>query len=498
MSENNAENLRSPLVRGEGFGDGLSDGLGDGLMETHVLPNVTLAMLSPDYWVSDARCTKDESANRPVFQQHIREHATSMTTLVDVWQSLGQASEGNGTETAISPASDIEYRLGVRAQVPPVPPLPNGDEVLYNADGQPFTDGFWDALKAKIENAHPVDEATGLTRADSFIPVQPGFSVTRANVRRFPLAKPGFRLATDREFDRFQDTALHTFEPVLIALQTVDKRWYYVISETYDGWVSADDIARATTAEFVKWSAITKHSEGPGFLVPLASNVYTQVAPYDEAVSGKRLEFGAYLPLCEDQHGMGNQSIAGNFSIYLPVRNSDGWLEVKQALVPRLASFSVGFRAYTRRAVVESAFALLGERYGWGDRCGNHDCSSLIMDSYRTLGIQLPRDAHHQEEALPNLLPIPKEASFAERTELLKSLSPGDPLYMPGHTMMYLGYRAGHHYVIHDFAGYSEPDGESLRSVPVNEVMVSTLDIQLTSGKTYLEALTSAASLFAD
>lgn len=457
-------------------------------VETALLPDVTMEMLSPAFWVAEDHSTIDQSEHRSTLQQYIREHSNSMNVLLDLWRRWSGASAANDTNATLQQSDRAQ-------QVPvPRPVLPTTEDTLYSADGHEFTCAFWDSLKAKIQSAHPV--ADDRPEATAALPVQPGFSVSRASLRRFPVAAPGFRTPTDREFDRFQDTALHTFEPVLIVLQTTDNKWYYVVSETYSGWVLAEHIARTSAEEFVKWSGITNGAGANRFLIPLANSIYTQVAPYDEAVSEKRLEFGAYLPLCEDQQGLGNQNIAGNAAIDFPVRNRDGWLEVRRALVAVFAPLSVGFRPYTREAVVKSTFALLGERYGWGDSFGNHDCSSLIMDSYRTIGIQLPRDAHTQEEALPNRLRIPEEATFEERTELLKSLSPGDPLYMPGHTMMYLGYRGGHHYMIHDFAGYAEPDNEGVRSVPVNEVMVSTLDIRLTSGKTYLEALTSRASLF--
>ena len=483
MSEHNMENLGNAR-----FG-------GYPLVETALLPDVTMEMLSPAFWVGEDHATIDQSEHRSTLQQHIRKHSNAMNVLLDLWRRWSGASEANAAHSE-SEANDTIATLpqSDSAQQVPRPVLPTTEDTLYDADGHEFTRAFWDSLKAKIQSAHPVaDNSLGAT---AVLPVQPGFSVSRANLRRFPMAAPGFRTPTDREFDRFQDTALHTFEPVLIVLQTSDNEWYYVVSETYSGWVLAEHIARTTAEEFVKWSGITNDAGANRFLIPLANSIYTQVAPYDEAVSLKRLEFGAYLPLCEDQQGLGNQNIAGNAAIYYPVRNRDGWLEVRRALVGVVAPLSVGFRPYTREAVVNSAFSLLGERYGWGDSFGNHDCSSLIMDSYRTIGIQLPRDAHKQEESLPNRLPIPEEATFEERTELLKSLSPGDPLYMPGHTMMYLGYRKGHHYMIHDFAGYSESNSEGMRSVPVNEVMVSTLDIHLASGKTYLEALTSGASLF--
>ncbi|WP_054969850.1 SH3 domain-containing protein [Alicyclobacillus ferrooxydans] len=443
------------------------------LFRSALLPDVTPDMLSADFWVSDSDSAADKSAYRDPYQTYIRSHTTSMNRLFEL----------------LHPASELE-QWNVTA---PLPSQSHSESpTLYGPDGQGFPAAFWEALAEKVEQAAPI-------AASEAGRLQPGFAVRRANLRRYPVASPGFRTPTDKEFDRFQDTALHTFEPVVIVLQTEDHEWYYVISETYKGWVTALDIARCTAEEFETWSRVVSldpHNAEAEFVIPLANNIYTQAAPYDESVSEQRLEFSACIPVCREQQGVGNQSIVGNLAVWLPVRNPEGWLDVRRALVPASAPLSVGVLPYTRKSVVDSAFAVLGERYGWGDSFGNHDCSSLIMDSYRTIGLQFPRDAGKQEQALPNRVRIPETLTFDERSELLKSFHPGDPLYMPGHTMMYLGYRHGHHYVIHDFSGYTVLEGEHSMFVPVNEVMVSTLDIRVSSGKTYLESLTAAASLF--
>lgn len=429
---------------------------------SHTLPSVSLEMLSPSYWVSDGTSREDKTPLRTDYQEHIFQHTKSMWKMFDLWEQSQQSS--------------------VEVPIPPLPPSPA--PTLYSRSGELFSEEFWAELTDRITSAKPL------------LPkLQPGFAVRRCDLRRYPTEEPAYRQEADREFDRFQDTALHTFEPLLILLETADENWNYVISTTYAGWVAKANIARATPGQFERWANFTSDI-GVAFVIPMANSVYTQAAPYDPAVSKVHLEFGAYLPIADEDTPFGNQSLVGNIGLLLPVRNATGWLEVHRALVSRTAPLHIGFRTYSREAVVESAFALLGERYGWGDSFGNHDCSSLIMDSYRTVGIQFPRDADKQEEALPNAVLFSEGMSIEERSELLKSLSPGDPLYMPGHTMMYLGYRDGHHYVIHDFAGYAVETKDGVKNIPVNEVMVSTLDILTSRNCSYLDELTGAARLF--
>ncbi|QQE79183.1 SH3 domain-containing protein [Alicyclobacillus sp. SO9] len=515
---------------------------------TSTLPNVTESMLSAQFWFQETGWThrandKVDASLQQTYQSYIQKHAQSMFDLVELWES---AKAGLGWDDSVP--------------VPPVPPSPR--PVLYGADGGLLPEAFWQEVSESIAAAVPVLHTTAADRTEdeqqplNTPKVHPGFSVRRADVRRYPTQEPGFKGSADKEFDRFQDTALHTFEPVLILLGTSDNDWYYIVSTTYTGWVHARDIAIATDEQFREWARFTQ--TGRPFIIPLANNVYTQANPYDKTVSQVNLEFAAYIPLAESEHAtrvsgeqtaaegqpvgtparnqrpvgnqspIGNQSPTGNLRVYLPVRNDDGRLDIHEAFLSAFSPVHFGFRPYTRFSVVESAFRLLSERYGWGDRFGCHDCASFIMDSYRTVGLQLPRDAGQQEEALPNFLEVPAEAEFAERTELLKELAPGDPLYMPGHTMMYLGYLNGHHYMIHDFAGYVNSEDAALarasddrttdasmsetaaevtsggdgglndtgvQSIPVNEIMVSTLDILTSRRRAYIEELTGVGRL---
>jgi cell wall-associated NlpC family hydrolase len=151
----------------------------------------------------------------------------------------------------------------------------------------------------------------------------------------------------------------------------------------------------------------------------------------------------------------------------------------------------------TRRTLLEQAFRLLGEAYGWGDEQGLHDCSSFVMDVYRTIGLDLPRNAGEQER----LAGVAKSAFSAtmtpaeRRAVLLRSHQAGDLLYMAGHTMIYLGEWEGRLYVLHDYSGYAVAKGPGeFRSVTVMEIGVSPLELHLTSGKTFLESLTTAIS----
>ncbi|MCL6452259.1 MAG: SH3 domain-containing protein [Alicyclobacillus sp.] len=432
---------------------------------THLPPHVTPEMLTPDFWVAMSPGSAEQPRQRADVQAQILAACPPLQPLMETWPGGG---------TRVEPA------------LPPSPP-----PTLYDGSGQPLSDAFWTTLGETIRSARAVREPAAIGTA-SGTAGHPAFAVCRADVRRYPIAEGGFREAGDRALDRFQDTALHTFEPVLVLYETLDRGWYFVRSRTYVGWVEQRHIALATPEQFHHWGRFTENPTGD-FVIPLSNAVSTQANPFNPRVSRRPLEFAAYIPACPHNGPVGQQSPAGQERVWMPVRNADGWLEVDEAFVSATLPLSKGFRPYTRASVITSAFALLGERYGWGDAFGCHDCSSLVMDSYRTVGVQLPRDADEQEACLPNPVTFPPQLSFAERAERFFGLGLGDPLYMPGHTMLYLGFVDGHHYVLHDFAGYA--DGAT--SVPVYAVMVSTLDIRTRQNHTYLEALTTAGRLFA-
>lgn len=404
---------------------------------TELLPNVSESLLSPKYW--NPSVLRSPNSTREACQD---------------WYYARRGVRRLGRDLDV---------------VPLMPTIP--DEPIYDELGRLLDQATWDTLRARCDMSH--------------MEMTPGFSVCPADVRRFPTKTSAFRTEKDREFDQFQETTLHTFEPLVVLGVTSDERWYYVVTETYHGFVEVDYVALTT------WSLFDTFAHPSRFAVVTKPSILTQSQPYDVSVSNRQLEFAAVLPLCDTPSTIGHQSSVGNVAVTLPIRDGDGYLVTRPALVRRNAGIHIGWLPFTRESLLESAFALLFERYGWGGRLLSHDCSSFVMDVYRTVGIQIPRDAGVQANALPHPVKFDEGMSEGSRIELLQTLLPMDPLYMPGHTMLYLGCRCGHAYAIHDFAGYSS-DGESFL---VNEVMVSTLDIRTMRGTTYLESLTSGGSV---
>lgn len=146
-------------------------------------------------------------------------------------------------------------------------------------------------------------------------------------------------------------------------------------------------------------------------------------------------------------------------------------------------------RLLTRRAVLEAAFAYLGEPYGWGDRNGGRDCSRYLMDLFAGLGVQLPRHTSDQAIAGSYVVEVPPETSEPDRLRMLDEYHRRGVLllHFPGHIMLYLGRdTAGAPMAIHSFAEYLVPCagrapstavGERETLLKVNGVHVSDLEL---------------------
>ena len=121
------------------------------------------------------------------------------------------------------------------------------------------------------------------------------------------------------------------------------------------------------------------------------------------------------------------------YTVEVPVRQPNGNLSKTRLQVPKVSkAVHKGYLPYTSNNIVNSAFKFYGMPYGWGGLKESVDCSSLILNAYRTVGIYLPRNTDQQA----NTAGITKQLLGLDNTkksELIKGLAPGAALYMDGH-----------------------------------------------------------------
>lgn len=406
-----------------------------------VMPNVTPAMQEEKFWLSKLREPSEAIMDQSQIARFNKEVIARLPeTVYDLHQY---------------PSEVVRDEL-VRLITVPKPP-----ETSRYVNGRPVSAEYYTTLRAECN----------LSGIAPITPVRYGFTVSRASIRTFPTADCVTSRSYDREFDSMQETTLDPAEPVILLHQSLSKDWYYVQSYNYRGWLPASAVAIAVSRQ--EWLQYVDSAE---FLTVTSSKII---------VGENEFAMGAKLPLADRQISpiiVDRLTAGGSYAVRLPLRGPNGELIFELAAVAGDSRVVKGYLPYTRANIIRQVFKLQGQRYGWGGMYGGWDCSSLVLDVYRSFGFKLPRNADEQEQAAGRTVTFAGNA----RVSQLAGLEPGAAVYMPGHVMMYLGGHGENQYIIHALGGYSTANGR----VPVMQVVVSDLALTLKSGKTYLNALT--------
>lgn len=363
------------------------------------------------------------------------------------------ASERSVRDLAKLP--DVMQRPAVAALVEHASRLPPGP--LVHADGTVVTD----ADRARWLAALALDGVPAET-APRF-----GLVVRRAAVRRLPTGDRVLADAAAADIDQLQETALFPGTPVVAIHRSADGHWEFVLAPTYAGWVAVTAIAHGTREEVLDYASRSRR-------VVTGGRVATAYTPEAPAVSQLVLDMGSAIPELADwpRHEPVNGQLpwAGHV-VELPTRAADGSLVLSPALVPFAADTHRGPLPATRGHVIRQACKFLGDRYGWGHDRESRDCSGLVTEVYRSLGLLLPRNTADQA-VCPALDRTPLDAGLGREARLaaIARLQPGDLIYAPRHVMIVLGHDPDT-WVIHaTHGGRSGPLVNGIVIVPLAEV----------------------------
>ena len=336
-------------------------------------------------------------------------------------------------------------------------------------------------------------ENLNLEKLQASLQVEYGYTLQRTNIRTFPTNDFCVKSPEDREFDRFQETALDPAEPLIVLHQSADRLWHFVQAVNYRGWVAVNCIA--VSKDRALW---LKYLKANNFLVVTGNRLVLGEEPYLPHFSGLTFAMGAKLPLVEGQAIpalVGNRTPVDCHVVWLPVSDTENSLAFQPALVPKSADVHVGYLPFSRVNVIKQAFKLQGDRYGWGGLFGSRDCSALVLDIYRSVGLILARNAGEQAQGAGTTISL-IEKSHADRVDILRSLPPGSTLHFPGHVMFFLGEHEERFYVLHAINACGDPerpqpDG-TLAPLALNSILVTDLSLHRTNGITLFDALTEA------
>ena len=296
-----------------------------------------------------------------------------------------------------------------------------------------------------------------------------GVIVRRSSLRNLPTGEGLFYYAGDTDFDALQETELDPGEPVVVLHQSANKFFYYIQSLNYSGWISTFNIA-LTDAK--TWRQFADPEE---FLVVTDSNLTLKIG--SEQVVYQQ---GSKLPLLRSSEV---------YQVLTPMRKKDGTLMTEKLFIKKdNIAVHEGYLPYTSNNIIRSAFKFYGMPYGWGGMKKSVDCSSLLFNAYRTVGITLPRNADEQETTAGVIHSLDGQTD-GQKLAVINQLMPGSGLYMDGHCLMYLGNINNEPYGLHALGSYVNLKGERVVTM---KVVVSDLTLRRGTGESFLESLTSA------
>ena len=292
--------------------------------------------------------------------------------------------------------------------------------------------------------------------------------VRRSNLRNLPTGEGLFYFAADKDFDALQETALDPCDPVVVLHTSDNGQFHYVQTINYSGWVSTYDIAFTDRETWLKYVAPEK------FVVVVGKSV--KLKTWEETVEYQQ---GSRIPLSSVDEKA--------YVLYVAGRDKNGNLDKVKVKIAKNAALNEGYLPYTSNNILRSAFKFYGEQYGWGGLKNSVDCSSLMYNAYRTVGIYLPRNADEQEASAGLHIELSK-MDDATKLVTIQDLIPGTGLYMDNHCMMYLGKSNGVPFVLHALGSYYS-EGKTVR---IMRIVVSDLTLNRHSGNTMLTDLTRA------
>ena len=353
-------------------------------------------------------------------------------------------------------------------------------------------DGFFRADGAPVRYADVADILASIDDAKtaSNQRVRYGICVRQADIRAVPADLLITDDAADIDYDVLQYSSVRVNEPVLVRAQTADGSWYYCDSACVSGWIAAENIAICANRR--EWLSAWQIPEKER-LVVTQGKLYLDEANVNRQASERMLTMGTTLRKVREADfdpAITNRALFHNHAVWLPVRDDEGHYGTTIALIPGHASVSEGTLPLTAENILNVAFSMLGDAYGWGSMLGVPDCSQYVRNIYKCFGFELPRNTTWQS-AMPAMKINLTDMSAEDKAEALDALPVGTILFFRGHEMLYLGAQEGRHYVLSSVGSIMNPNGKNV--LRIRSVVINTLeDTVRGNGNTWLADLSQA------
>ena len=231
-------------------------------------------------------------------------------------------------------------------------------------------------------------------------------TLNKTIIKSFPTNRI-FKKSKKDVFNRTHLTALPINSSVLVIHKSLDKKWVYIISKLYTGWIQEKYVLYVNKKNFT--SNIHK------------TNFITIIKPFFKY---KKYIFDAVTTF--------EYSIIKDRT-YLHLITNRG---IKKIFIPK-DKFSYGYLKFDRSNVIKEALKFIGIKYYLGDDLYKLDCSSFIGNVLKTFNKIVPRDTKDIIKSL-------KVSDFIEENDSAVQL-----LHFKGHIALYLGKNDNKYYYVH-------------------------------------------------
>ncbi|MBR3305878.1 MAG: C40 family peptidase [Lachnospiraceae bacterium] len=316
-------------------------------------------------------------------------------------------------------------------------------------------------------------------------------AVSQTQIRNIPTAEYIGYSAADTD-DEAVLSSLRVNEPFVIKqFALVNGRvFFWGYSDNVSGWVDALDVAVCSSRN--EWLDMWKPGTDP-FIVVTTGYFYLSQSHYSPATSELMLTMGTTLKLVPENELP--QNIAGrgtwnNYAVYVPTRGANGECVRQIALIGQNKKVSEGYLPMTAANIVSLSFEYLGDTYGWGGMLDSVDCSAFVRNVYKCFGLDMPRNTNWQK-CVPGTSVDVSTLDDAQKAAAFAGCLPGMPLYMSGHTMIYLGTVDGVNYVISALGSVADSSiGSGVMTQ--NSVAITPLTVHRRNGTTWLTNINAA------
>ncbi len=253
--------------------------------------------------------------------------------------------------------------------------------------------------------------------------IQKGIIVHRTNLKSFPTDIHFFEEKNTYNFDVLQESELYVNTPILILHESKDKKWDFVLSTTYAGWVKTSDIALASEDDY---NFFVKNKDF-GIITTPSFEIQNTI-----------LDMGVKLPFI-------NTSKNG-YNLIIPIKNKNGYVGKNEISISK-DNVHIGYLPYTKRNLYIQSFKYENINYSWGGMDKGVDCSSYVANVYKTFGFTFPRNTSSQNSSVGKIISLSNKSNI-EKINIISNNYPS-LLYETGHVMIYLGKLNNKHYIVH-------------------------------------------------